>query len=146
MTARTTLSQRALSRVLKYIDSRISEDIAVTALAREAGLSVAHFQRVFRYTTGVPPHTFVMLKRMERALESIERTSLPIAHVAIECGWSDQSHLNRWFLRLLGTTPGRWRRWRRGLQTLPAPPHHRCNLMTKVAPPPGWERASIDPP
>jgi transcriptional regulator GlxA family with amidase domain len=93
-----------------------SGDIPVAALARSCGLSRSYFIRAFKRSMGLPPHHWVMHRRIERAREMLVRTNESIAEIAINCGFADQSHLTRVFHNVVGESPAAWRR-RRKAQT-----------------------------
>jgi AraC family transcriptional regulator len=107
------LGSRALRRAQEFIDAHLSSDISLEEMARATGLSVFHFARSFNASTGLPPHLYLMHRRVERAVSLLLDTPTPIADVALECGFYDQSHLNRYTKRLLGVTPGQIRPPRR---------------------------------
>jgi len=69
-----------------------------------------HFARLFRRTVGVPPHQYVLRRRVERAKELLLTGRLGLSEVALAAGFSDQSHLTRVFRRAVGLTPARFRR------------------------------------
>ncbi|MDB5576585.1 MAG: AraC family transcriptional regulator [Bradyrhizobium sp.] len=81
--------------------------LAETASA--CGLSVGHFSRAFKRSTGTSPHQWVLMRRIEAAKQLIGETDLPLAEIALACRFADQSHLTRAFSSLTGMTPGRWR-------------------------------------
>ena len=98
-----------LRQVLDYLEAHLDRDITLAELAEVAGLSVYHFARQFKAATGMAPHAYLISRRIERAKELLTRTTLPIAAVAATAGFAHQSHLNRHFKRLVGTTPARYR-------------------------------------
>jgi AraC-like DNA-binding protein len=73
------------------------------------GLNGPYLIRTFRKAVGVPPHSYLIHKRVERAKQLL-RSGEPVAQVALMVGFSDQSHLNMHFKRLLNVTPGRYAR------------------------------------
>jgi AraC-like DNA-binding protein len=97
-------------RISQYIDSHLGENISLEAMAEMAGLSVFHFSRAFRQSTGVAPHGYLLQRRIERAARLLSRTELPLSEIALAVGFSDHSHFARHFRRLTGTTPSvaRW--------------------------------------
>ena len=99
-----------LRRVLDYIDATLDQDISMQALADEAMLSVPHFMRAFRQSTGQTPFRYVQSQRVERARRLVASSRMPIADIAACCGFADQAHMNKCFRRLVGDTPGRLRR------------------------------------
>ena len=79
-------------------------------MAEVAGLSPYHFARQFKTATGLPPHQYVILRRVERAKHLLRAgTGLSLAEVAACAGFSDQSQFSHHFKRLLGVTPRRIR-------------------------------------
>jgi AraC-like DNA-binding protein len=103
------LAPRVLQRVREYIDVRLGENIELEALAETAGLSRCHFARAFKQSVGTAPHSYLMQRRLERAKQLIVETALPLAEIALECGFSDQSHFSRRFLQYVGATPRAFR-------------------------------------
>jgi AraC family transcriptional regulator len=106
------LSPRQLARLSEYIDAHIDRDLSLGRLAQVAGLSATHLKALFRRSTGVPVHAFVVQRRVERARALLARGELPIAQVALEAGFAHQSHMARWMKRLLGVAPSSLRRAR----------------------------------
>jgi AraC-like DNA-binding protein len=92
------------------IDAHLDKGVSLAQIASRCGLSVNHFARAFTHSTGIPPHRWLMQRRIDRAKDLMRATGTPLAEVAIACGFSDQSHLTRVFARATGTTPGEWRR------------------------------------
>lgn len=90
-----------------------SGDLPVAALARSCGLSRSYFIRAFKLSMGLPPHHWLMQRRVDRARELLARTGDSIAEIAIACGFADQSHLTRVFHQIVGESPAAWRRRRR---------------------------------
>jgi AraC family transcriptional regulator len=88
----------------------IKRGVALKELARECGLSVAHFSRAFHRTLGVAPHKWLIEQRVVLSKEKLRDDGLSLTDVAAECGFSDQSHLARHFQRIVGVSPGAWRR------------------------------------
>jgi AraC family transcriptional regulator len=102
------LARRALREVEEYIHANLDQNIALSDLANVAHLSEFHFARLFKQSTGLPPHQFVIHQRIERAKRLIAEGRLSLAQIAFEVGFSDQSQLNRHFKRLVGVTPKRF--------------------------------------
>ena len=78
-------------------------------LAAVARLSPYHFARQFKTATGLPPHEYVISRRVERAKQFLQGGDLSLAEVAAHAGFSDQSQFSRHFKRLVGVTPGQFR-------------------------------------
>lgn len=103
-----------LRRVTDFIDAHVSASISLNSLAELTGLSVSRFGRGFRAATGMSPHQWLLNARVQRAQALLLHDDLPLADIALAAGFSEQSHFNRTFRRLTGSTPGRWRRDRGG--------------------------------
>lgn len=103
------LPPRALRRVREYIEAHLQENVSLQALAGIAGKSTYHFARAFKQSEGLPPHEFLVRCRLRRAQELLAGTNLPLAEVALACGFADQSHFAHRFRRQVGLTPGRYR-------------------------------------
>ncbi|TDI11843.1 MAG: AraC family transcriptional regulator, partial [Acidobacteria bacterium] len=80
------------------------------SLARTAGVHRVHLWRSFHRYYGVTPGKFLRMKRLDYALAGLAESSLPIAEIALESGFADQSHLTRVFGRRFGVSPARYRR------------------------------------
>jgi AraC-like DNA-binding protein len=108
--ARGGLAPGALRRVREYIQNNMAERIELDDLAAIAGLSICHFSRAFKQSMGLPPHRYVVERRIEAAARSISDTQRPLAEIALEVGFADQSHFTRVFARVMGATPREYRR------------------------------------
>jgi AraC-like DNA-binding protein len=97
-------------RVCEYIDSHLDEDLRLETLASTAMLSMSHFARAFRDRVGVPPHRYVLQRRIDRAREMLAGTESPLAEIAAAMGFADQSHFARHFHRTVGIAPSEFRR------------------------------------
>jgi len=100
---------RAVASVVDYIEVNIDQDLRLTALASVAAMSVYHFARSFEETVGLPPHKYVLVRRVARARVMLRNSEISLAHVALACGFSSQTHLTTAFRQMLGVTPGRYR-------------------------------------
>jgi AraC-like DNA-binding protein len=112
--AHSTAPVRALARGIPDVRrarERLEADPAIPVtlheLARECSLSRFQLLRAFARTYGLPPHAYLMQRRLARARRLL-RARMPLAEVAVDCGFSDQSHLSRCFVRQFGVTPGRY--------------------------------------
>jgi transcriptional regulator GlxA family with amidase domain len=92
------------------ICSRLGGPISVRHLAEACRLSVRHFSRAFQATTGLAPHKWIRLRRLEFACELLCDPSMSIAEIALAAGFADQAHLTHAFSRMFRTSPGHWRR------------------------------------
>jgi AraC family transcriptional regulator len=98
-----------MRRVTDFIQAHLSQNLSLEALAQQAGFSPYHFARLFRQMTGESPHHFVLRQRVERAQQLLKETNAPLAQVAIESGFANQSHLTRVFKQQRGLTPRAYR-------------------------------------
>ncbi|AXK39948.1 helix-turn-helix domain-containing protein [Crenobacter cavernae] len=101
-------------RVRELIDARLDAALTVGELAAELALSEYHFARMFRASFGVPPHAWIIARRLERARAALARPDTPLADVAAACGFSSASHLANRFRAAMGVTAGDYRRWAAG--------------------------------
>jgi AraC family transcriptional regulator len=99
--------RRAAELLRENLDGRIR----LTDVARECSLSVSHFGRSFKATFGVAPHRWLIGRRIERAKELLRQTTTPIADIAIQSGFGDQTAFTRTFRQVTGISPGHWRRY-----------------------------------
>lgn len=106
--ARQTLARPGRRNVLELIDAQFAQPLTLQQLADAAGTSVRQFTRAFRAEHGVSPHQYILGRRIAHARQLI-RQGLPLADVAAQCGFADQSQFTRTFARLTGSTPGRFR-------------------------------------
>lgn len=99
-----------LQSVLSHIHGHLGDELSVPVLAELAGVSVAHFRRLFLEAMGTPPHRYVLATRLEQARKLLATTTLPIAQIADECGFSSQSHFTACFKEAHASTPAEYRR------------------------------------
>jgi AraC family transcriptional regulator len=97
-------------RAKSLMSAHLGCDVTLAFLASECKLSVSHFSRSFKQCTGKPPHRWLLLSRIDKAKEFLISAEMPLAQIALMCGFSDQSHFTRVFSRTVGTSPGTWRR------------------------------------
>ena len=102
---------RASRRAREYVDAHLADDVSVATLAALAGLSPGYFARSFRRATGLPPHAWLVQRRVERA-KALINAGGSLADVALAVGFVDQRHLNLHFRRVTGVTAGRYARGR----------------------------------
>lgn len=99
-----------MQRTERFIHENLTEALTVEQLAAAAGLSRAHFSRLFKHACGRSPHAFVLRRRIDRAKELLRaEPDLPLAQVAAKVGFCDQGHLTRRFRQVTGLTPAAYR-------------------------------------
>lgn len=99
------LPKYKLKQVINYIYAHLDSDLSLKELANSVQMSPHYFARLFKETTGITPHQYVIRCRVERAKNLLKEKKLSIAQIATQVGFVDQSHLNRYFKRLVGITP-----------------------------------------
>ena len=99
------MGDRAVRRALACIEDNLGREIGLRELAEACGMSVTRFKAEFRRSVGVPAHQYLIRRRVERAAMHLRRGQLSIGRVALETGFSHQSHLARHMRRVLGVTP-----------------------------------------
>jgi AraC family transcriptional regulator len=104
------LSQQQLALLRDMMEARLSEPIPLAELAAAVSLSVSQFSRRFKASTGEAPHRFLMRLRLEQASRLLRASTVPIAEIAVRCGFSHQEHLTRVLRAQLATTPAAMRR------------------------------------
>ncbi|MBT9371310.1 AraC family transcriptional regulator [Rhizobium sp. CSW-27] len=115
---------RTLQHVLAHIENNLDQRLSVADLAEVAGLSRAHFSRIFANSEGLPPAEFVLQKRLRRAAKLLTKTAdMPIKEVAALCGFEDPNYFSKVFRRLYGTNPSDFRT--SGMYASLAPPSRR---------------------
>lgn len=104
------LAQWQERRAKEVMTASLKQDVTLSRLAAECGLSVRHFARAFRQSTGAPPHRWLLKYRVEQAKDLLKNRKLSLADIALVCGFADQSHFTRVFTAMVGASPGAWRR------------------------------------
>ena len=128
--SRGGLSPALARRVRDYIEGHLDEKIRLDGLAALTGLSTDHFARAFHQSVGVPPHTYLLRRRLEHVEHMLRETHAPLSEIALATGFSDQSHLARHFRRWAGVSP-RQVRWTEGNPSIQRNPMRRSNLATQ---------------
>ncbi|MBD1851707.1 helix-turn-helix domain-containing protein [Leptolyngbya sp. FACHB-711] len=105
------LGDRKLLQVSEYIHAHLDQDIKLVHLADVASVSQFHFSRLFKQSTGISPHQYLLQQRVERAKQLLKTSQLAIAEVALQCGFNSQSHLGKAFREATGMTPGNYRKY-----------------------------------
>ena len=131
---------RRLLRAKDRMDAASQEAWPVERLARVSRVSEAHFARSFKEAFGVPPHRYLLTRRIERAKALLRDTDLPILEIALQTGWNSLGTFGRTFRDVTGESPGALRARERAaghqLQRVPAcyvSAAHRPGLTTAVS-------------
>jgi transcriptional regulator GlxA family with amidase domain len=110
---------RRLLRAKDRMDAASHEEWPVARLARVSGVSEAHFARSFKDAFGLPPHRYLLTRRIERAAALLRDTDLSITEIAFQTGWGSLGTFGRTFRDVTGESPGRAAGAREG-RTAPA--------------------------
>jgi len=100
---------RRLLRAKDRMDAASHEEWPVRRLARVSGVSHAHFARAFKEAFGLPPHRYLLTRRIERAMALLRDTRLSITEIAFQTGWRSLGTFGRTFHDITGESPGRIR-------------------------------------
>lgn len=103
-------SRRALREAEDYVNDNLARNVTLAELAGVARMSPYHFSRTFKDATGLSPHQYLIHRRVKKAQELLLNTDLPVGDVARGVGFASQGHLARHFGRLVGLSPGSFRR------------------------------------
>jgi transcriptional regulator GlxA family with amidase domain len=115
---------RRLLRAKDRIDAASHEEWTVQRLAEVSGVSPAHFARSFKQAFGVPPHRYLLTRRIERATALLRDTDLPVTEIAFQTGWASLGTFGRIFRDITGESPSsvrnNMRAAARGLERVPS--------------------------
>ncbi|OAV54185.1 AraC family transcriptional regulator [Rhizobium sp. WYCCWR10014] len=100
------LSPRQKRMLTDYIEDNLDMPLSLAELAALGGLSLSHLKTQFRNSFGMPPHQYVLHRRVARAEVLIRSSDLPLSQIALEAGFAHQSHMANSMKRLLGISPG----------------------------------------
>jgi AraC-like DNA-binding protein len=103
------LDRRTLARAMEFIDSKARQNLSLAEIAGAMGLSPHYFCTAFMRSTGIPPHRYLLQRRIDQAKPMLAGGA-SIAEVALECGFSSQSHFTTVFRRFAGMPPAAWRK------------------------------------
>ncbi|WP_068829272.1 helix-turn-helix domain-containing protein [Pseudomonas sp. BMS12] len=93
-------------RLVDYIEQHLDQALTLGELAQLAALSEYHFARMFRESFGLPPHRYVLQRRLLRARELLQHGDLPLGEIALACGFASASHFSNRFREAFGGAPG----------------------------------------
>ncbi|MFN6568862.1 AraC family transcriptional regulator [Dendronalium sp. ChiSLP03b] len=99
------LSRLKLRQVISYIHENLEKDLSLGEISEKVGISMYHFSRLFKQSTGFTPHQYVMNSRIERAKNLLTRTEKTIEQISEQVGFQSQSHFTNVFRKLIGATP-----------------------------------------
>ncbi len=99
-----------VARAIDYLDANLHRAVSLDDIANLVGLSVSQTIQLFKATVGMPPHRFILSRRVARACDLLRRRDLPLVEVALACGFAHQEHMSRVFKREMKVSPGAFRR------------------------------------
>lgn len=99
------LTHTQLQQAINYIQTHLNRDLSLAELASVISISPTYFASLFKQAMEISPHQYVIQQRVERAKLMLLRTDLAIADIALQVGFSSQSHLTQQFKRVTGMTP-----------------------------------------
>lgn len=102
-----------LRRATELLAAHLDGEVTLAAVAAQCGLSISHFTRAFKNSTGQPPHRWLLARRVDHAQSLLRASNASLSDIAAQCGFTDQAHFTRVFRRHAGLSPGEWRRQRR---------------------------------
>jgi AraC-like DNA-binding protein len=100
---------RRIRRVADYMRFNAGGEADIGTLAKEAGLSRAHFFRLFQSSIGLPPKVYFNVVRMEQAVEAVLHNDCPFSEIGAGLGFSDPAHFTRFFRNNAGVSPSEFR-------------------------------------
>jgi AraC family transcriptional regulator len=99
------LTKRQLQDVIDFVRENLARNIGIHDLAATAGLSASHFKTLFKLSTGLPVHRYVIRRRVDEAVRLLSRAGARSSEVALQVGFADQSHMARCMRKVIGMTP-----------------------------------------
>jgi AraC family transcriptional regulator len=102
-------------RAEEILNANLLGDISVADVAEQCNLSASHFSKAFKRSFGTTPHRWLEQRRVDAVKERLLHSGLAVGDIAVACGFRDAASLIRSFRRVIGTSPGKWRRRRLAL-------------------------------
>ena len=105
------LSKQKLKQAIEYVNEHLDENPSLAEIADELEMSQYYFCRLFKQSTGMTPHQYLIQQRVERAKLLLRQPGLTITEVAVKCGFTHQSHFAKYFRKITGFTPKQFRQF-----------------------------------
>ncbi|MBD1869007.1 helix-turn-helix transcriptional regulator [Cyanobacteria bacterium FACHB-471] len=105
------LSRSTLDRAVEYINEHLNKKLLLAELSAELNMSQYYFCRLFKLSTGMTPHQYLIQQRVEYAKRLLKQSDLAITPVALECGFANQSHFAKYFRLHTGVSPKEFRKY-----------------------------------
>jgi AraC family transcriptional regulator len=103
------LSKQKLKQAVDYIQAHLDENLSLSAIATQLGMSHYYFCHLFKRSTGMSPHQYLIQQRLEKAKHLLKQPKLSITWIALECGFANQSHFAKCFRQDTGMNPTQFR-------------------------------------
>ena len=103
------LAHHSLQQVLDYIQTHLEQDISLSQLAKTARVSKYYFIKLFKRSMGITPHRYLVQQRLEQAKQLLKQSNLSLNEIALQCGFTGQSHFTKAFHDAIGLTPKAYR-------------------------------------
>jgi AraC family transcriptional regulator len=103
------LPKHKLKQALEYMNAHLSENVSLEVVSDELGISQFHFCRLFKQSTGVSPHAYLIQQRVERSKHLLKQKELTINEIAVCCGFANPSHFAKHFRKHTGISPKQFR-------------------------------------
>ena len=104
------LPKDRLNQAIDYIHAHLGENLSLADMAAELHISQYHFCRLFKQSTGMSPHCYLMQQRIDRAKQLLRRPEFTVTRIAEDCGFANHSHFAKYFRRHTGVSPTQFRR------------------------------------
>jgi AraC family transcriptional regulator len=104
------LPKHKLKQAIDYIQAHLGENVSLSELANTLGMSQYYFCRLFKQSTGLSPHQYLIHQRIEQAKRLLKNPDLSITFIAMECGFANSSHFAKCFCRVTGMNPKQFRK------------------------------------
>jgi AraC family transcriptional regulator len=104
------LSKQKLRQAIEYIQAHLSENLSLTEIANELGMSQYYFCHLFKRSTGTSPHQFLIRQRVEQAKRLLKQSERTVTAIALDCGFANQSHFAKYFRHYTGINPNQFRK------------------------------------
>jgi AraC family transcriptional regulator len=104
------LSKQKLKQAFDYMQAHLGENLSLNEVANDLGMSQYYFCRLFKQSTGVSPHQYLIRQRVEQAKHLLKNPERSITWIALECGFANQSHFAKCFRQHTGMNPNQFRK------------------------------------
>lgn len=104
------LSKQKLRQAIEYIQANLGEDLSLSDIANELGMSQYYFCHLFKRSTGMSPHQFLIRQRVEQAKQLLKQSERTVTSIALDCGFANQSHFAKYFRQCTGLNPSQFRK------------------------------------